>query len=124
MVHGLPRNFFAPTPDSWLDRWLQRHRWHPDEFLCAVRVVAGAVPGESERWSYRRSAVDQGRAGGVVTLNHGVPPTVLRLRFTGEQLPGSGRLRHLHVVWPAHEVATGALVEIAADAGEYPRLLG
>jgi hypothetical protein len=121
MVNGVPGNSIRPTPGSWLDRWLQRRRAHPEEFLCAVRVVAGSVPGESARWGYRRSAVDRFRDGDVVTLNHG--DTVrLRLRFTGEQLPGGGRLRQYHVVWPAVEVGTGARVEVAADAGEAVRL--
>ncbi len=77
------------------------------------------LPGESGRWSYRRSAVDPLVHDDVVTLTHGT--VALRLRFTGESHPRSGAVRALHRVWPAAEVTTGASVEVAADAGEAVR---
>ena len=116
-----------PASGTLLDRLLKRKQRHPDEFDCAVRVVEGAVPGESARWRYRRSAVDPlveqvpMTRQPVITLYHG-PEVRLRIRFTGEQRPGSATLRRYHVIWPGTELTTGARVEVAADVSEADRL--
>ena len=114
----------APSPSSLFGGFLARRARHPDEFDCAVRVLAGSVPGESRRWRYRRSAVDPLMPEwDVVTLTHG--NVVLRLSFTGETRPRCdatfGGVRLTHRVWPATEVGTGAELEVAADAGEAVR---
>ena len=120
VVHAVPKGWTRPSPSSWLGRLLERRARHPDEFDCALRVVSGHVDGESERWRYRRSAVDPlVRADGVVHLNHGTVAR-LQLRFTGPRLTRPG-LRQYHVAWPATEVRTGARVEVAADPSEAVR---
>ena len=86
-----------------------------------MRVVTGSLDGESARWRYRRSAVDPYSPElDVVVLTHG--SVVLRLRFTGGEVPRTGMLRSTHRVWPATELTSGATVEVAADAGEAVRL--
>ncbi len=110
----------TPSSTSVLGHVLAKRARHPDEFDCAVRVVAGAVPGEATRWRYRRSAVDPLMLDwDIITVTHG--SVVLRLRFTGENRPRSGSVRVHHRIWPATDVPTGASVEIAADAGEAVR---
>ena len=119
-VWSVPTSWATPSSTSLLGRFLARQARHPDEFDCAVRVVAGELPGEAGRWRYRRSAVDPLMpASDVVTLTHG--RVVLRLRFTGDTRPRSGSVRSHHRIWPATELTTGALVEVAADAGEEVR---
>ena len=118
MVNALPPNWLTPGEGTLLARLGGRRpgarNRHPDEFACAVRVVAGSVPGETSRWSYRRSAVDRLRtdhAQSTVHLRHG--RVVLRLTVTGDPRPAPG-LRRNHVAWPATDSRTGATVEIGA----------
>ena len=86
-----------------------------------MRVIAGAVDGESSRWSYRRSAVDPYRDGDVVTLCHGVPPkqTRLRLRLAPDAFAADAGVRPQHVVWRAVAIDSGATVEVAAAPGAF-----
>jgi len=113
MSDAVPANWFRPGPTSLLGRLLGRRARHPDEFDAAVRVVSGAVDGESVRWRYRRSAADPLVRDGVVTVVHGT--VTLRLRFAAEPLPRHSGLRPQHRAWRATEVVTGAQVELATD---------
>ena len=116
-------NSWRPASGSLLGRWLARGVRHPDAFVCGVRVLSGVVPGEGERWRYRRSAVDRLVSAGVITLNHG-SQVVLRLRLdvAEDQLATPARTRPGHVVRSAVEQTTGARVAISADVGDIDRL--
>lgn len=109
-------------PGSWLEKALARFKHQPGEFDCAVRVISGTVVGETERWKYRRSALDRlvvqdsAAAMPVLTLSHG-PDIRLRVVFTGEHFDGRPPVRQFHAIWPAIVVDTQARIEIAADAG-------
>jgi hypothetical protein len=109
----LPSNSRRPSPGSWISSWLLQRR-HPDAFGCGVRVVEGAVAGESSRWRFRDSAIDRHASGEVIALNHGSKVS-LRLRV-GEPL--DLRTRPNHVVLSAVEVTAGALVQISVPLGE------
>jgi hypothetical protein len=111
---GFPSNAAKPPSGSWLDRWLQARRPHPQSFLCGVRVVDGAIAGERTRWRYRDSAIDPHGEGRIV-LNHG-PDVTLRLDEASLQ-PGV-RTRPGDVVLLSVDVTTGATVQLSVPLGE------
>jgi hypothetical protein len=122
MVGSFAPNAGRPSPGSWLANWLERQRPHPDSFVCGVRTIDGTVPGQSQRWRYRRSAVDRLRVGDVLTLHHGAKDT-LRLRMDAEPYwPGSGpRPRPGLTVLVATVVGSGARVMVAVPPGQAVR---
>jgi hypothetical protein len=122
MAGSFSPNAGRPSPGSWLANWLDRQRSHPDTFNCGVRTVDGAVPGESGRWKYRRSAVDRLRLDDVVTLHHGTKDT-LRLRMDADPYwQGSGpRPRQGLIMLVATVVDSGARLVVAVPPGEVVR---
>ncbi len=118
-------NALRPAAGSLVDRWWGGNARHPDEFGCGVRVLDGAVVGESTRWRFRRSAIDRfphdGFRGGELTLNHG--HTVLRLLLP-VQFPASVAERPRrtgHMICQATEAATGAHLLISVHVGQLDR---
>ena len=123
MVNSVPEGWIRPL----LARRKARRTRHPSEFACAVRVIEGVVPGESSKWSYRRSAVDRlvvqdpDTLSPIITLTHGAGVR-LTIRFTGSESPGAPPIQPHHKVWEAIETTTGAHIEVAADPFEADRL--
>jgi hypothetical protein len=122
MTGAFPSNAARSSPGSWLRTWLERQKRHPDAFDCGVRVQDGAVHGETARWRYRTSAVDQLVSQGIVTLHHGTRIT-LRLRigsepFRHEQGP---RPRRGHVVLAAVDAQSGARLQVSFPPAELVR---
>jgi hypothetical protein len=110
-----------PGAGSLLGRFFARRQRHPDEFDCAVRVVAGTVDGETDQFRYRRSALDPLVLDDVHELTHGT--VRLRLRGFGEPRSVTGlRVRSDHVVWSAELADGSATVELAADVEVTSRL--
>ena len=129
MVNAFPGNSARPSDGSWVQRWLERRAPHPDSFDCAVRVVAGTVPGESARWRFRPSAVDRRPPSAIdrrspsavaeVVLHHGRSVT---LRLFGAEVISHRPPRPGHVVVAAVDAVSGAGVEVSLPAGELARL--
>jgi len=113
----LPLNARRAGAGSWLRRRLDERPRKGTTFLCGVRVLSGEIPGETQRWSFRRSAADEYVPAGVVTIQHG--KTELRLHLASEHVrPGH---RRYHVLIKTVEVASGAHAELSLPAGELVR---
>jgi hypothetical protein len=107
--------YLLPGEDTVLGKWMKRGERQPDELECGIRVVDGEIPGESSRWSFRRSWVDPFPSD-AVALSHG--PTKLRLRLDPEVWASS---RPGHVEHDAEELESGASVRISFPDGEQDR---
>jgi hypothetical protein len=122
MTGAFPSNAARSSPGSWLHTWLERQKRHPDTFDCGVRVRDGSVNGETARWRYRTSAVDQRVSDGIVTLRHGTKIT-LRLRIDDDPFwHGEGpRPRHGHAVLAAVDAESGAQLLVSVPPAELVR---
>jgi hypothetical protein len=122
MTGAFPSNAARSSPGSWLRTWLERQKRHPDAFDCGVRVQDGAVNGETSRWRYRTSAVDQPVSAALVTLHHGTKIT-LRLRIDGEPFRDgqAPRPRRGHAVLAAVDAQSGARLLLSVPLAELVR---
>lgn len=110
-------NAARPSPGSWLAAYLDRHDGQRDTFLCGLRVLSGAVAGETHRWRYRRSAIDALVLDGVHTLHHGSDVT-LRLRVDAQlQWDRTGPRARTGFATVSAAVVGGALVGGAVVGG-------
>jgi hypothetical protein len=118
MVNSVPANWGKGSPTGWLQKRRARRARHPETFDCGVRVIDGALAGESDRWRYRISAADPLIAEGVVALNHGPDVT---LRLVVDPVPSGAGRRPGHLRLTAVERGSGARVELSVSADELER---
>lgn len=115
-------NPIRPAPGSLLERHFAG-LLHPDpqEFGCGVRIVRGAVPGESLHWRFRRSALDRFEDGATQTLYHGRTALVLQLPVVFPAAVPDRPRRNGHALFEAREQRTGAELLLSVMIGQLDR---